>query len=298
MKILFNKEAGDSSELLAVTGINDASLDIAQFWPYIRMATREIVKIIGEANYQKGVVAYEAHDFEDEFLQLLRYPIALDAVRKIAPLTDLKITENGRQFRSDDHHKAPWQWQIEKSDAENEKAYYRTLDELISFIVDADDMEESEYMQQFTGLFVPNIREFEKYMNINNSHLLYYKLAPSMRAFEEDEIIARVGNKFLEYKNQKNTRIYRLIQNACVHHAMADGIKKLSLQLFPEGLMKAEVEKKKSASGYDVEATALYYEKKADVYLLSLEQEVSKGKTDFVPREKINFSKDDGFVSL
>ena len=298
MKILFNKNAGDSSELLEITGINDASLDIAQFWPYLRMATREIIRIIGEDNYQVGVDAYEAGDFEDDFLQLLRYPIALDAVRKIVPLTDLKVTENGRQFRSDDHHKAPWQWQIEKSDAENEKAYYRTIDELISYIVESNDMDESEYMQQFTGLYVPNIREFEKYVNINNSHLLYYKLAPSMRAFEEDEIIARVGNKFSEYKNQKTSRIYRLIQNACVHHAMADGIKKLSLQLFPEGLMKAEIEKKKSANGYDVEATALYYEKKTEGFLLSLEQEISKGKTDFVAREKINFTKDDGFVSL
>lgn len=298
MKILFNKDAGDSTELLEITGMNDASLDIAQFWPYLRMATREIIRIIGKDNYQIGVDKYEAGDKEDEYLQLLRYPIALDAVRKYAPLTDIKFTENGRQFRSDDHHKAPWQWQIEKSDAENEKAYYRTLDELISFIVDDEDMTESEYMQQFTGLFVPNIHEFQKYVNINNSHLLYYKLAPSMAVFEEDEIIARVGNKFLEYKTQKTTRIYRLIQNACVHHAMADGIKKLSLQLFPEGLMKAEVEQKKSANGYDVESAALYYEKKTNGFLLSLEQEISKGKTDFVPREKINFTKDDGFVSL
>ncbi|KNB60982.1 DUF6712 family protein [Chryseobacterium sp. Hurlbut01] len=298
MKLLFNKEVDDSSELLAISGLNDASISISHLWPYIRTATRELVNIIGKDNYEKAVDFYDADAFDEEFLELVRYPLVLDAFRKYAPLTDIKFTDNGRQFRADDHHKAPWEWQVDKSDAQMEKAYYAAVDELISFITESEDYDSSEYMLQFTGLYVPNLRVFQEFVHINNSHLLYYKLAPSMRYFEETVIINRVGDKFTEYKTQNNSRIKKLIQNACVHYAMADGIKKLSNQLFPEGLMKSERTGKKAANGYDVESTVLYYDRILDSVLLSLEQEIRKTKTVYVPRKIINFEDNDGFVSM
>ncbi|WP_407402229.1 DUF6712 family protein [Chryseobacterium sp.] len=296
MKILFSKEYDDSSELLELSGLNDADIKITHLWPSLRSATRDIINIIGKDNYQKAVDLYEAGS-NDEFLELVRYPLVLDAFRKFSPLTDIKFTENGRQFRADDHHKAPWEWQINKSDAEMEKAYYASVDELISFITESEEYDSSEYMLQFTGLYVPNLRVFQDFVHINNSHLLYYKLAPAMRYFEETEIINRVGNKFAEYKEQNNSRIKKLIQNACVHYAMSDGINKLSNQLFPEGLMKAERTGRKATNGYDVESTALHYDRIKDSALLSLEQEIRKTKTVYVPRRLLNFDDKDGFVS-
>lgn len=297
MKILFDKEVDDSSELLELSGLNDADIKISHLWPYLRSATRELVNIIGNDNYDKAVDLYEADSKDDEFLELVRYPLVLDAFRKFSPLTDIKFTENGRQFRADDHHKAPWEWQINKSDGEMEKAYYASVDELISFITESDEYESSEYMLQFTGLYVPNLRTFQDFVHINNSHLLYFKLAPAMRYFEETEIINRVGNKFDEYKEQNNSRIKKLIQNACVHYAMSDGINKLSNQLFPEGLMKSEKTGRKATTGYDVESTSLHYDRIKDSALLSLEQEIRKTKTVYVPRRLLNFDENEGFVS-
>ncbi|KFF26864.1 DUF6712 family protein [Chryseobacterium vrystaatense] len=298
IKLLFNKENPDSSEVLDVLGINDADIDINHIWQKLRTATKKIIKLIGTDNYNKALELYDAEEFDDEYISIVRYAVALDAFRHYAPLTDLAFTSQGRSFRNDDHNRVPWEWQIDKSDAALEKSYYSIVNEIFDYIISDGDLQQSEYMVQFSGLFVPNIEEFQKYVHINDSYLLYYKLAPSMRLFEQKEILTRTGNKFSEFKGNKDSYIYGLIQNSCVHFAMKDGLKKLSVQLFPEGAMKAEKKNKKAATGYDIESTVNYYETELKSLLLSLENEVKKAKGIVVERRRINFDENDGYVSM
>ncbi|MEI7486279.1 MAG: DUF6712 family protein [Chryseobacterium sp.] len=297
MEILFKKEISNSSEILDVLGINDADININHIWQHIRAASRKLMKIIGKDNYNIAFDKYEADDIDDEFCSLVRYAVALDAFRNYAPLTDLAFTSQGRSFRNDNHNKVPWEWQIDKSDEALEKSYYDVVNELITFIVDSD-MQESDFMQQFTGLFVPSLDEFQKYVNINDSYLLYYKLGPSLKLFEQREIINRTGAMFTEFKQNKTSYIYTLIQNCCVYYAMKDGIKKLSVQLFPEGAMRSEKKTKKSASGYDIEASVLYYNNELESLLLDLENEVKKLTLQPVTRRGNKFAENDGFVTL
>ena len=303
MKILFDKEQTDSSEILDVLGFTDADIALKNVWPYLRTASKEIYNIIGKTNYDLAATEYENEMEPDsdsevvELLELVRYAVALDAMRKYAPLIDVSITNDGRLFRRDEHQVAAFPWQIENSNRDMEKSYYAAVDALITFIVDSDELEESEYMQQFSGLYVPNIREFQKYVNINDSHLLYYKLAPSLRLCEQREIINRMGDKFTEYKSQKDSYIYGLVQNCCVYYAMADGIQKHSVQLFPEGLMKAESSGKKMANGYDKESVTLFYQNKLESLLKSLEMEMRKLQPVYTSKPKINFDCGDGFVT-
>lgn len=297
MEILFKKNITDASEILDVLGINDADIDINHIWQHLRTASRKVMKIIGEDNYQLAFDKYELDDKEDEFCSMVRYAIALDAFRNYAPLTDLAFTSQGRSFRNDDHNKVPWEWQIDKSDAALEKSYYDIVNELIIYIIE-NDMEQSDFMQQFTGLFVFSLDEFQKYVNINDSYLLYYKLGPSLKLFEQREIINRTGSRFAEFRENKTTYIYTLIQNCCVYFAMADGIKKLSVQLFPEGAMKGEKKSKKAATGYDIEASVLYYNNELDNLLIDLENEVKKITLRPITVRSNKFDENDGFVTL
>ena len=298
IEILFDKENPDSSEVLEVLGINDADININHIWQQLRTATKKIIKIIGQNNYDKALELYNDEEFDDEYLSIVRYAIALDAFRHYAPLTDLAFTSQGRSFRNDEHNRVPWEWQIDKSDAAMEKSYYAIVNEIIEYIIDDEDMEQSDYMVQFSGLFVPNIDEFQKYVHINDSYLLYFKLAPSIKLFEQKEILTRVGDKFTEFKESKNSYIYGLIQNSCVHFAMKDGLKKLSVQLFPQGAMKTDKPHKKAATGYDIESTVNYYDTELRSLLLSIENEVKKSKGLLVERRPINFDATDGFVTM
>lgn len=299
MEILFNKDAGDSFEILEVLGITDADFRIAQLWQYLRSASRSILKIIGEDNYTVAVTDYKGGK-SSEFCDLVRYAVALDAFRHFAPLSDVSFTTQGRAFRRDDHMVGAFEWQIDKSDAAMERSYYKAVDEIIAYIQEDDAMQPSEYMQRFAGLYVPSLDEFQKYIHLNDSHLLYFKLAPSLRLCEQTEIMNRLGTKFLEYKKKelKSSYIHTLIQQSCIYFAMKDGIRKLSVQLFPEGLMKiASNTRQKAADGYDIEVAVDFYDKELDKLLLQLENEVKKLDPLSVRRRMINFDDDDSFVT-
>lgn len=302
MKILFSKD--NDGELLEITGFADADIRAERIWPYLRTASRDIYNIIGKDNYEICVDATDNAEVitEEENLELrdlVRYAIALDAFRKYAPLNDISFTNEGRQLRRDDHTAAAFAWQIENSNNAMERRYYESVDEIINFIMDSEELEPSDYMTEFSGLYVPNLKTFQKFVNINNSHLLYFKLAPSLRLCEQQEIINRMGSKFGAYKiaEKKDDYITNLIQNCCVYFAMEDGIQKFSVQLFPEGLMKAEPSGKKAGSGYDKESTALFYKNKLESLYKTLEIEIKKLDPVYTSKPMINFSKDDGFVS-
>lgn len=306
MKILFNKDQAQSGELLEVLGFTDADINLAKVLPYLRSASREIFTVIGKDNYALcEAVDPENVDDENEnhqLYELVRYAVALDAFRKYAPLNDLAFTNDGRLFRRDEHQVAAFQWQIDNSNDAMERRYYESLDEIINFIMDSEDLEPSDYMTQFSGLYVPNLKAFQKYVNINDSHLLYFKLAPSIRLCEQREIINRMGAKFQEYKAvaMRDSYIHGLVQNICVYFAMADGIQKFSVQLFPEGLMKAGKEnqaKKRSASGYDKESLTLFYRTELASLLKMLEIEMKKLEPVYTSKPQINFGCDDGFVT-
>lgn len=304
MKILFTKDSQGTGEMQEILGFSDADIPVAKVWPYLRTASREIYEIIGKTNYQicETVANGEIVPSEEysDLYDLVRYAVALNAFRKHAPLSDVSFTNEGRTFRRDEHEVSAFEWQIDKSNDAMERSYYEAVDELITFIMDSEELEPSDYMTQFSGLYVPNLKTFQKFININNSHLLYFKLAPSLRLCEQREIINRLGDKFSEYKLpiNKDSYITNLIQNCCVYFAMADGIQKFSVQLFPEGLMKAEKTNKKTASGYDKESTTNFYKKELESLFSNLEIEIKKLQPVYTSKPQINFSKDDGYVSF
>ncbi|MEC5156653.1 DUF6712 family protein [Chryseobacterium sp. MP_3.2] len=306
MKILFSKDSAESGELLEVTGFVDADIKVDRVWPYLRTASRDIFNIIGKVNYELCEAIQEDSsaptEETQELYELVRYAIALDAFRKYIPLNDLAFTNEGRLLRRDEHTASAFAWQIDNSNQAMERRYYESVDEIINFIMDSEDLEPSDYMTQFSGLYVPNLKMFQKFVNINDSHLLYFKLAPSLRLCEQREIINRMGNKFADYRLpiKKDDYITNLIQNCCVYFAMADGIQKFSVQLFPEGLMSAkgsERQDKKAGSGYDKESTSLFYRNELAGLLKNLEIEMKKLEPVYTSKPQINFSKDDGFVS-
>ncbi len=300
MKLLFNENTDDSAELLEVLGFTDADFEFGHLKPYLRSATRDLVQIIGKPNYQILTTQYE-DETDSDVLDIARYAVALGAFRQYAPIKDVDYTTNGRVFRRDDHMVGAFEWQIERSDSALERSYYRAVDEIISCIMEDDRFGQSDYMLQFSGLYVPSLAEFQKYVHLNDSHFLYFKLAPSLRLCEQREIMTRLGTFFVALKAEKDNIMFSLVQNICVYFAMMDGIRKLSVQMFPEGLMRVGSNNSKARSTgnqLDIEATALYYERELETLLKSLEAEFAKSQKRAVSGRLLNFGEDDGFVTL
>ena len=108
-----------------------------------------------------------------------------------------------------------------------------------------------------------------------------------------------MGDNFPIYKAvaMRDSYIHGLVQNICVYFAMADGIQKFSVQLFPEGLMKSEKPNKKAGTGYDKESMTLFYRSELASLLKMLEIEMKKLEPVYTSKPQINFGLDDGFVT-
>lgn len=301
MEYLFNIQQAEASELHDVLGFVDADFSMKQILPYLRSATKDIIELIGDNLYQKAVDFY-IDDEENEFSELLRYAIALNAFRQFAPLSDVSYTTSGRLFRTDENTKSAFEWMIDKSDDAMERSYYASVNEIIRYVFKElpDDAVGITKKLRLDELFVYSLSVFQEYVNINDFYLLFFKLIPSLRIAQKRLILSRVGQKYDFYKHNEDHPVNSIIKNVCVCYAMKDGLKKESVQLFPKGVIKETSGSKKhtSASLMDTESAVLYYDDELTTLLKELENAVAKDNLKAVSGPVINFGSDDQFVTL
>ena len=263
MKLLFqNTGTAGNTELKELLGFIDADLKLKNLLPDIVTATNDVIDLVGIEVYKKALEAYNDANIADEhkdFIYTIRYPIAVNAYRLHAPSNDLAHTNNGRKMRQDDGEKQAFQWMIDSDNAALEKRYYRALDDLIKFLdrskVETENAQtlytiwtNSEAFKATHELMIRTVKEFDTVFPIN-SRLLLLKLAPGISDCEQYEIRPRVGDEkltTLRTKLKSNTdltdatdiELIRLIRKASVAYSFAWAMPRLSVQLYPEGVLQ------------------------------------------------------------
>lgn len=264
MKLLFNTTtSAGNTELKEMLSFIDADLKLKSLLPDIKTATKKVIQFIGKDVYDLAIAAYEqssTSDEDTEFINAVRYPIAIQAYRLYAPSGDVAHTNNGRKMRQDDGEKLPFEWLLDRDNKAHEIRYYRSLDELIDFLDNTDDDElnqiwkQSEHFKVSRNLFVHSTNEFNDIFPIE-SRLLYLMLTPGLKNCEEYHIKALIGqDKFSSLKTtllndndlteEKDIELIRLIKEACVFHAMAWAMPRYSVNLYPEGVLQHYVSDK------------------------------------------------------
>ena len=263
MKLLFQTTGtAGNTELKELLGFIDADLKLKNLLPDIVTATNDVIDLVGIEVYKKALEAYNDANIADEhkdFIYAIRYPIAVNAYRLHAPSNDLAHTNNGRKMRQDDGEKQAFQWMIDSDNAALEKRYYRALDDLIKFLdrskVETENAQtlytiwtNSEAFKATHELMIRTVKEFDTVFPIN-SRLLLIKLAPGISDCEQYEIRPRVGDEkltTLRTKLKSNTaltdatdiELIRLIRKASVAYSFAWAMPRLSVQLYPEGVLQ------------------------------------------------------------
>jgi hypothetical protein len=263
MKVLFQTTGtAGNTELKGLLGFIDADLKLQNLMPDITTATNDVIDLIGIEVYNKAVEAYNEGAIAEEdklFVYSVRYPIAVNAYRLYSPSNDVAHTNNGRKMRQDEGEKLPFQWMLDSDNAALEKRYYRALDDLIKFLDRSEvenETEETIYtiwtasnaFKATQKLFIRTVSEFDDHFPIN-SRLLLIKLAPGISKCEQYEIRPRVSDeKFSALKSAliSNTPItdatdlelIRLIREASVAYSLSWAIPRLSVQLYPEGVLQ------------------------------------------------------------
>ena len=263
MKLLFTTTGTTgNTELKELMGFIDADLKLKNLIPDLNTATNDIIDLVGIEVYNKAVAAYAdgtTAEADKDFIYAVRYPIAVNAYRLFSSSNDLSHTNNGRKMRQDDGEKQAFEWMLDRDNAALEKRYYRALDDLIKFLDRSKVTTEtpttlytiwtaSDAFKATHDLFIRTVGDFDKVFPIQ-SRLLLIKLAPGISDCEQYEIRPRVGTEklnALKLALKSNTPItvaadlelIRLIQRASVAYAFAWAMPRLSVQLYPEGVLQ------------------------------------------------------------
>lgn len=274
MKVLFQTTGtAGNTELKELLGFIDADLKFKNLMPDIITATNDVIDLIGIEVYKKAIEAYNDGNTDEEnkpFVYAVRYPIAVNAYRLNAPSNDLAHTNNGRKMRQDNNEKLPFQWMIDNDNAALEKRYYRALDDLIKFLDHSKVEHEltttlytiwtnSDAFKTTQKLFIRTVSEFDEVFPIQ-SRLLLIKLAPGIFKCEQYDIRPRLGvEKFKALKealksntpitDETDLELIRLIREASAAYSLAWAMPRLSVQLYPEGVLQHVTSDKATTRG-------------------------------------------------
>ncbi len=260
MKLLFDTQTtAGSTELKELLGFIDADLKLKNLIPDINTATNDIVDIIGLELYTaiydiyKTTAAASLTDFQKQLIYATRYPIAVNAYMLHAPSNDIAHTNNGRKMRQDENEKQAFEWMLDRDDRSLEKRYYRAIDDLIVFLDGMTDSAlkniwvSSDAYKSINKTFIKSTVQFDIFFPIK-SRLLLIKLAPAIALCEQYEIKPRIGTeKFSTLKtaftantvtDAQDLELIRLIQQASAYYSLAWAMPRLSVNLFPQGVLQ------------------------------------------------------------
>jgi len=220
--MLFNKDDNGSLELKELIGFIYKSINFNNLKSYIRMAERDMIRIIGKDvfqtaqdhynsdNYQAEPVEGEDESIAYQTLDLLvariQYPVAIHAYRKYVPNADLTHGDKGRQIYVSENEKPAFEWMIEKDNDNLIRLANEATDILLEFLDDhiedthlvGEEGEEEEALlipwadsdayNLTKSLFINTVDEFQEVFMIGNSRFTFLSLAPILRRVQENEL--------------------------------------------------------------------------------------------------------------
>lgn len=229
MDLIWNKD-NFSADFKKHLGFVDADIPFVRLESALRASTSEIADLIGSATY----ATIKTETTETEFSKLVKYAILLRALIIYTPTADVAFTARGRKLRTDAQDGTPWQWMLDANIHALDNLYYRHLDLLLKHMF-TNGLTVNIAKYNHKDLMVNSLDLFEKHFNIGGSYYLYLKLLPALQECEDLELLPRIGplpepDFTIAMKN--------IAQKACVYYAMQWGIRRLNIQLFPEGVLQ------------------------------------------------------------
>jgi hypothetical protein len=315
--LLFNKEENGTQELKKLLGFIDADLDYDNLESDLFSATLSMQKTISKEVYSKVLDLYLADENPDpvqekkdsQFIYMVRYPIVVSAYTNYVAVNDLSHTNDGRKARIDEYEKTAFEWQIKSNNTALERRFYKALDNLLEYLDEnSEEWKESENYKRAHKTLIRSTFDFNDVLPLD-SRYLFEKLVPGLKQSEDFDIIPRIGENLLEELKREvkieNQELYTCIRYAMVYKSMAWGMRRLSVNLFPEGILTSYSLNKnyheKRTQTDESEEAAQRYEADAKQYLIQIESIIKKRNTTIISSQKVEnkfrFDDTDNFVN-
>lgn len=268
--MLFNKNNTGTAELKALIGFFYKSNNFDNIKTDIELAEDDIIKLVGQEIYDAVDLFYHGLGLDDsgsgsgsgsgdrteiltKLVKYMQLPIALNAVHEYSQNTDVSHEDGGRRVKiSSETEKLPWEWMLDRDSAAMLRKYYKTCDRLLVFLDKYEDsLPEWKYSEARTNsrkLFINTAEAFNEIYPIDNSRRFFLTLAPFISEVEQVYIRPVIADIFDEVKEaiiDGDTTDYddmlKYIRYAVAPLTMSIAVKRLSLQVFPEGTLQTVV---------------------------------------------------------
>lgn len=301
-ELLFNKKRNGAEELKKILGFIDAKFTYQNIESDLILATHELISLIGKEVYAEVEQTYHSDTPDLVFLFMVRYPIAVKAYLTYTKINDLSHRNDGRAIRLDEHEKIPFEWMIDRNDAALERKYYKSLDSLLEYLDHTNAIwKTSENYIKAHKTIIRSTSDFADVFPLDSRFLLL-KMEPGLVLCEKFDILPRVGKEVLlklkkDIKNNKiapdDEELYMCIRHAMVFKSLEWAMRRLSVNLFPEGIIHSYLLNKnyhgKSNVSDESEEAAQQFGKDASHFLANIELLLKKRNTSS-SNDTISFS--------
>jgi len=276
--MIFNKANKGAEELQKLTGNYYASNKFEKIQTEIMLESEKILALIGIGAYSRAENHYNGETYNlnaapdgeteeqlairllnDKLVQHVQLPIAMMATHHFYQSNIISHEDAGRKVKIDStNEKLPWEWMLDRDDQANLRKAYATIDRLLRFL---DDNEISEWMgsdarKTSKELFVSNTAIFHEVFPIDNSPRFFYTIVPFLREVQRLKIKDAIGSEkyeeLLEYVKRDISQdsesspstveeledLLALIRQAMPLLAMVIAVKRLAIQILPEGVVQ------------------------------------------------------------
>lgn len=261
--MLFNKNSAGTAELKARIGFLYASNNFDNIKTDIEIAEEEIIELIGQAVYNRANAHYISSSYEkatpsaaellnDNLVHHIQLPVALFAYKEFSANRDVSHEDGGRKVKiSSENEKIPFEWMLDRDEASVLRKAHKTTDRLIAFLEKNEasftEWKDSASQVLARSLFINTAKDFDQRFPIDKSRMFFLKILPFMQEVENTTIKAVLNTVLFDAIKEEikdgtltgdNPDILELIKPAVAYLTMAKAVKRLSLQVIPEGVIQ------------------------------------------------------------
>ena len=317
--MLFNKSNNGQVELKALLGFLYASNNFDNIKTDIILEEENMIELIGKPVMDKAQAHYNSTNYNtgstylllDNLVHYIQLPVAYYATHNYASHSDVTHGDDGRKVVIDSaNEKMAWEWMIARDDEATLNKAHKTTDRLIAFLdANADNITEwknSDAQKTARGLFINTAKQFSDIFPIDNSRRFFIKILPFILESERKHLLPVLGKT--RYDDMKaailsgnftdKEDMLLLIRVPLVYYALSLAVKRLSINMLPNGIFQDYISDRLSMKARQPAPTDVRREvghsflADADLELQNLQKEISKldaeaALIDYVPVDPI-----------
>jgi hypothetical protein len=248
MKLLINT----SQEIRELSGTFAANINFERIRTDVQLESEKIYDLIGQALTDKVMAIADSltpSDDEKTLLQAIKLPIAIGASYIYYQSNNLSHDDNGRKAKlNKDHESQAWEWQINKDDEAALRKHRNSIDRLIKYLDKKNITEwiESDNRKKSRELFLNNTEAFNQYIYIDGSPSFYYNIQSLIKESQIKHIKPVLGTDYEPYleafkagsTSGKMEDEFPFIQSALALHTMSLAVKRMAIQIMPDGVVQ------------------------------------------------------------